>query len=93
VRRWLIVRWHCQTARWLTAAAAPCKGSAVSPVLANLFMHSVFDAWMTRRWLGIAFKCYVNAAVMHCATYHQEVTVQAAIENKMAEPGCSCALP
>jgi hypothetical protein len=64
-----------------------CVGGVVSPVLANLFMHYAFDAWMARQWPGITFERYADDAVVHCATHHQAVTVRAAIENRMAEVG------
>jgi len=58
--------------RWLTAPLAlpdgtladrdrgTPQGSAVSPVLANLFMHYAFDAWMARQWPGIPFERYAD---------------------------------
>ena len=35
------------------------QGSAVSPVLANLFLHYAFDAWMAREFPTIGFERYV----------------------------------
>jgi group II intron reverse transcriptase/maturase len=32
------------------------QGSAVSPVLANLFLHYALDAWMVREFPGVAFE-------------------------------------
>ena len=50
VRRWLIA--PLQHARRHADGAGPWNpaGSAVSPVLANLFMHYAFDAWMAREF-------------------------------------------
>jgi len=46
-----------------TAHTQRCSlGSAVSPVLANLFLHYVFDAWMAREFPGIMFERYVDDA-------------------------------
>ena len=47
VKRWLTARWRCPTGRCYSGIEAPA-GSAVSPMLANLFMHYAFDAWMAR---------------------------------------------
>jgi RNA-directed DNA polymerase len=41
------------------------QGSAVSPVLANLFLHYAFDAWMARQFPGVPFERYVDDAVVH----------------------------
>jgi RNA-directed DNA polymerase len=32
------------------------QGSAVSPVLANLFLHDAFDAWMAREFPTVPFE-------------------------------------
>ncbi len=36
------------------------QGSAVSPVLANLFLHYAFDAWMAREFPTVRFERYVD---------------------------------
>ena len=36
------------------------QGSAVSPVLANLFMHYAFDRWLTRAFPRVAFERYAD---------------------------------
>jgi RNA-directed DNA polymerase len=70
-----------------SGSAAPHKVSAVSPVLANLFLHYGFDAWMTRNYPGVVFKRYADDAVVHCATKQQAQRLLAAIGNRMSEVG------
>src|SRR5512132_2451403 len=36
------------------------QGSAVSPVLANLFLHYAFDAWMAREFPTVPFERYAD---------------------------------
>src|SRR5215203_7186866 len=36
------------------------QGSAVSPILANLFMHYAFDSWMARNFPGCPFERYAD---------------------------------
>jgi group II intron reverse transcriptase/maturase len=36
------------------------QGSAISPVLANLFLHYAFDSWMAREFPGVGFERYVD---------------------------------
>jgi RNA-directed DNA polymerase len=36
------------------------QGSAVSPVLANLFLHYAFDTWMARQFPAVRFERYVD---------------------------------
>src|SRR6516165_630372 len=47
------------------------QGSAVSPILANLFMHYAFDSWMVRSFPGCPFERYADDAVVHCKTRRQ----------------------
>jgi RNA-directed DNA polymerase len=63
------------------------QGSAVSPVLANLFLHYAFDAWMAREHPGVVFERYVDDAVVHCATEHQARAMVLAISERMVEVG------
>ena len=39
------------------------QGSAVSPILANLFMHYAFDSWMAREFPGCPFERYADDGV------------------------------
>ena len=39
------------------------QGSAISPVLANLFMHYAFDSWMARTFPGCPFERYADDGV------------------------------
>ena len=62
-------------------------GSSVSPVLANLFLHYAFDAWMVREYPTIRFERYVDDAVVHCVSKTQAITVARAIADRMVEVG------
>ena len=37
-----------------------CVRGAISPLLANLFLHYAFDAWMTRTFAHIPFERYAD---------------------------------
>jgi RNA-directed DNA polymerase len=63
------------------------QGGAVSPVLANLFMHYAFDAWLARTFPGIQFERYADDAVVHCVSERQARQVLAALENRMEDVG------
>jgi len=63
------------------------QGSSVSPVLANLFLHYAFDAWMARQFPGVQFERYVDDAVVHCVSERQARTVLAAIAARMEQVG------
>jgi len=94
-QRWIVL----YVKRWLAAPVAipggrleardrgTPQGSAVSPVLANLFMHYAFDKWLEREFPAVEFERYADDAVVHCATQRQAREVLAALEQRMAEVG------
>ena len=59
----------------------------MSPVLADLFLHYAFDAWMAREFPGVRFERYVDDAVVHCVSDAQARTVLAALQERMAQVG------
>ena len=63
------------------------QGSPVSPVLANLFLHYAFDAWMAREFPRVRFERYVDDAVIHCVSERQARQVLAALQDRMIEVG------
>jgi RNA-directed DNA polymerase len=63
------------------------QGSAVSPILANLFMHYAFDAWMARNLPGCPFERYADDAIVHCKTRRQAEHVLDRIAQRMGEVG------
>ena len=63
------------------------QGSAVSPVLANLFLHYAFDTWMRRDFPSVPFERYADDAVAHCTSLAQAEQVKEAIGQRLAECG------
>jgi group II intron reverse transcriptase/maturase len=63
------------------------QGSSVSPVLANLFLHYAFDAWMARQYPSVPFERYCDDAVVHCVSQAQARHVAQAIADRMVEVG------
>ena len=63
------------------------QGSAVSPVLANLFLHYAFDTWMAREFPSVKFERYVDDAVVHCVSEGQAIAVVKAISGRMEQVG------
>ena len=63
------------------------QGSAVSPILANLFMHYAFDSWMARNFPDCPFERYADDVIVHCKTRRQAEYVLARIAQRMSEVG------
>jgi group II intron reverse transcriptase/maturase len=63
------------------------QGGPISPVLANLFLHDGFDAWMSREFPTVTFERFADDAVVHCVTERQARQVREAIADRFAEIG------
>ncbi len=61
------------------------QGSAISPCLANLFMHYAFDAWMAREFPGCPFERFADDAIVHCTTLSQAEYVLGRIAARIGE--------
>lgn len=87
VKRWLVAPMqHTDGALSKREKGTP-QGSAVSPVLANLFLHYAFDTWMVREFPDVQFERYVDDAVVHCEDQQQAHMLWEAIDQRMQEVG------
>lgn len=87
VRRWLNAPVRMPDGTLVERECGTPQGSAISPVLANLFLHYAFDLWMAREFPTVRFERYVDDAVVHCVTRRQAEQVLAAIGSRLAEVG------
>jgi RNA-directed DNA polymerase len=87
VKRWLQAPLVLPDGSVLGRDRGTPQGSSVSPVLANLFLHYAFDAWMTREFPDVPFERYVDDAVVHCVSERQARHVASAISERMVEVG------
>jgi RNA-directed DNA polymerase len=87
VKRWLIAPMQMPDGSLQQRDRGTPQGSAVSPVLANLFMHYAFDTWLEREFPTVSFERYADDAVVHCATKRQALQVLAALDARMVEVG------
>lgn len=63
------------------------QGGVVSPLLANLFLHYAFDAWMQRGFPHIQFERYADDVLVHCKSERQARMVLEAIRGRFAQCG------
>jgi RNA-directed DNA polymerase len=60
VRRWLAAPVVMPDGRILARDRGTPQGSAVSPVLANLFLHYALDSWLEREFPAVSFERYAD---------------------------------
>ena len=87
VKRWLAAPLQHPDGALVERNRGTPQGSAVSPILANLFMHYAFDTWMTRHFPGCPFERYADDGVVHCKSRRQAECVLAGITTRMHEVG------
>jgi RNA-directed DNA polymerase len=87
VKRWLAAPVRLPDGTLAERDRGTPQGSAISPVLANLFMHYAFDAWMARGFPTVPFERYADDAVVHCKSERQARHLRQAIADRMAEVG------
>jgi len=87
VKRWLAAPLQRPDGILVKREKGTPQGSAVSPILANLFMHYAFDRWMVRNYPGVQFERYADDGVVHCVSRRQAEEVLAGIAERMQEVG------
>jgi RNA-directed DNA polymerase len=63
------------------------QGSAISPVLANIFLHYALDLWLVREFPDVPFERYADDEILHCKSKQQAEIVLDAIIERLAQVG------
>lgn len=71
IERWLRAPFQKSTGELVERTAGTPQGGVISPLLANLFLHYVFDAWMVKHHPGKPWARYADDGVIHCRTRDQ----------------------
>ncbi len=87
VKRWLKAPIQLPDGRLADRDRGTPQGSAVSPVLANLFLHYAFDSWLEREFPAVEFERFADDAVVHCATERQARQVRDALAERLESVG------
>ena len=87
LRRWLIAPLQHEDGTQLARDPGTPQGSAISPLLANLFLHYAFDTWMAQRFPGCPFERYADDAVIHCRSKAEAQSALTALTQRFAQVG------
>ena len=68
IERWLKAPFQTEEGRVIERNSGTPQGGVISPVLANLFLHYVFDKWMERNRPQNPWARYADDGVAHCRT-------------------------
>jgi RNA-directed DNA polymerase len=87
IERWLKAPMAREDGRIEERAKGTPQGGVISPVLSNLFLHYVFDAWMKRNFPNNPWCRYADDGLVHCKTQAEAEAMRAALSQRFMECG------
>ena len=87
VGRWLRAPIERPDGTLLERTKGTPQGGVASPLLANLFLHYAFDAWMQRTFPNNPFERYADDSIVHCRSEEEARLVLEAIRVRLADCG------
>lgn len=85
IERWLKTPFVLKNGEIMERKAGTPQGGVISPVLANMFLHYVFDMWMKRNFPQAPFERYADDGVVHCKTKEEAVFIKECLTKRFAE--------
>jgi RNA-directed DNA polymerase len=80
VQRWLSAPMQMPDGSLIARTRGVPQGGVISPLLANLFLHYVFDVWMRKRFSRLKFCRYSDDGLIHCDTAQEASEVLEALK-------------
>lgn len=87
IERWLEAMIQMPDGSNIARRAGTPRGSVISPVLSNLFLHYVFDKWMQRNYPSILWCRYADDGLVHCETEQQAIAMLSVLNKRFQECG------
>src|SRR5215216_6304514 len=87
VERWLKAPLQREDGSLVGRDRGTPQGSAISPLLANTFLHYAFDLWMASQHPAIRFERYCDDVIVHARSEQQARQLRDAIASRLAECG------
>jgi len=84
IERWLKAPVQMEDGSVVPRTAGTPQGGVISPLLANLFLHYAFDAWMARNFAQILFERYADDIICHCKSAEEARALWSAIADRLA---------
>jgi len=83
IERWLKAPAEAEDGTLIARDRGTPQGGVISPLLANIFLHHVFDAWISREHPDCPFERYADDVVIHCSSKEQALAVKASVEARL----------
>ena len=85
IRRWLETPFVTKDRQMIERKAGTPQGGVISPVLANMFLHYVFDMWMKRNFPQAPFERYADDGIIHCRTKEEAIFIKEKLTKRFEE--------
>jgi len=83
IERWLKAPAEAEDGTRTPRERGTPQGGVASPLLANIFLHHVFDTWIAQVYPGCPFERYADDIVIHCRSREEATEVKRAVEQRL----------
>jgi RNA-directed DNA polymerase len=81
IKRWLVAPFQMEDGTIIERTSGTPQGG-VTPVISNLFLHYVFDDFMTKQFPTIPWARYADDGIAHCVSLKQAKYLQRRLEER-----------
>lgn len=85
IKRWLKTPMQLPDGSLQEKTRGVMQGGVISPVLSNLFLHYVFDVWISKRHSNAEWCRYADDGLVHCETEMQAKRILAELHKRFNE--------
>lgn len=83
IKRWLNAGILQENGILIDRLTGTPQGGVISPLLANIFLHVVFDNWMEKNHPDKPFERFADDIIVHCRTEKQALFVKSVIQSRI----------
>ena len=87
IQRWLVAPFQMEDGTVVPRTSGTPQGGVISPVLANLFLHYVFDDFMVREFPSIPWARYADDGIAHCVSLKQAKYLKRRLQEQFSAYG------
>lgn len=87
IQRWLVAPFQMEDGTVVPRTSGTPQGGVISPILANLFLHYVFDDFMVKEFPRIPWARYADDGIAHCVSLKQAKYLKRRLQEQFATYG------
>lgn len=85
VKRWLEASVQKKDGKIHPRSKGTPQGGVISPLLANIFLHVVFDKWIEKHHSEVKFERYADDIIIHCQNFKQAMRTLEAVKARFKQ--------